>query len=151
LGGSSPYDQLLIDPNFLNDPDNMDLNILVEGIEKAIYLFENTTAGRSLGARFTSRLLPGCKHFQPRSREYFKCYIRRYSYANSHVCGTAAMGYSGSRNVVVDPELKVQGLANLRIIDASVIPVIQSTNTQAGTLMIAEKGARMLLEFWNTR
>ena len=47
---------------------------------------------------------------------------------------------------VVDPELRVFGISNLRVIDSSICPTIPSTNTNAPTLAIAEKGAAMVLE-----
>jgi choline dehydrogenase-like flavoprotein len=56
-----------------------------------------------------------------------------------HPAGTAAMG------TVVDAELRVKGLSALRVIDASVMPTITSGNTNAPTMMIAEKGAAMVL------
>jgi choline dehydrogenase-like flavoprotein len=61
-----------------------------------------------------------------------------------HPVGTAAMG--GGREAVVDARLRVHGVSGLRVIDASVMPTITSGNTNAPTMMIAEKGAAMLLE-----
>ena len=57
-----------------------------------------------------------------------------------HPVGTAAMGS------VVDHELRVTGMEGLRVIDASVMPTITSGNTNAPVMMIAEKGAEMVLK-----
>jgi choline dehydrogenase len=63
-----------------------------------------------------------------------------------HPVGTAKMGLAGDPMMVVDDRLRVAGLERLRIIDASVMPTITSGNTNAPTMMIAEKGAAMLRE-----
>lgn len=63
-----------------------------------------------------------------------------------HPVGTAKMGAAGDPLAVVDERLRVRGVGGLRVIDASVMPRITSGNTNSPTLMIAEKGAEMLLQ-----
>jgi choline dehydrogenase-like flavoprotein len=63
-----------------------------------------------------------------------------------HPIGTAKMGLASDPMAVVDGRLRVMGIERLRIIDASVMPTITSGNTNAPTMMIAEKGAAMLRE-----
>jgi choline dehydrogenase len=63
-----------------------------------------------------------------------------------HTVGTCKMGSSDDPLAVVDPQLRVRGIERLRVIDASVMPVITSGNTNAPVAMIAEKGARFVLK-----
>lgn len=80
LGGSSPYDNPIIEPNYLGDPGDRDFQALLDGVKKTLILMENTTTfGVKLGARFTNVRLPGCEHLKFRSDPYWECYIRRYS------------------------------------------------------------------------
>ncbi|MEI6722927.1 MAG: GMC oxidoreductase, partial [Betaproteobacteria bacterium] len=60
-----------------------------------------------------------------------------------HATGTCRMG--GDAQSVVDPQLRVRNVERLRVIDASVMPTVTSSNTNAATIMIAEKGASLLL------
>ncbi len=66
-------------------------------------------------------------------------WVRRASQTVYHPTSTCAMG------AVVDPELRVYGVEGLRVVDASVMPTVTRANTHAATIMIAEKGADMIL------
>ncbi len=70
---------------------------------------------------------------------------RHWGSTTYHVMGTCRMGPDSDPSAVVDDELRVKGLQNLRVIDASVMPQMLSANLNAATMMIAEKGSDMLL------
>jgi len=63
-----------------------------------------------------------------------------------HLVGTCTMGPADNKMAVVGPDLKVHGVQGLRVIDASVMPSVTSSNTCAATMMIGEKGSDMILE-----
>ncbi|MBS0376921.1 MAG: GMC family oxidoreductase N-terminal domain-containing protein [Proteobacteria bacterium] len=71
--------------------------------------------------------------------------FRRRSGSVFHASCTCAMG-SDPRTSVLDPRLRVRGVANLRVVDASAFPNVTSGNTHAPTIMLAEKGADLILE-----
>ena len=70
-------------------------------------------------------------------------YIKSKSETAYHPCGTLKMGTD--KKAVVDENLKIHGLENIRVVDASVIPEIPSANLNAPTLMIAEKASDLII------
>ncbi|MGY2343309.1 choline dehydrogenase [Pseudomonas sp. SDO5532_S415] len=86
-------------------------------------------------------LVPG-PHAQ--SDEALDAWARQVTETGYHASGTCKMGPSSDAEAVVDPQLRVHGLDGLRVVDASIMPVIVSGNTNAPTVMIAEKASDMI-------
>jgi choline dehydrogenase len=76
----------------------------------------------------------------PNDPDQIESFLRDHSDTEYHPVGTCKMGPVQDSMAVVDAELKVHGLQGLRVIDASVMPNLVSGNTNAPTIMIAEKG-----------
>jgi choline dehydrogenase-like flavoprotein len=85
LGGTSPYDAPIIDPNYLHD--YTDVQVLVEGVKATLQIIENSTAlGKDFDAKFTDVSLPGCEHLPFRSDSYWECFVRRSTVTLHHPC-----------------------------------------------------------------
>jgi choline dehydrogenase len=135
LASADPLDQPLIDPVYLSAP--ADLPQFVAGIQLLREIFHAKPLGDILGRE----LGPGS---ETRSEEEIAAYVRdRASGTLFHPVGTCKMGTD--ELAVVDPSLRVHGLDGLRVVDASIMPTLIGGNTNAPTIMIAEKAASMML------
>ncbi len=121
--------------NYLSDPGGEDLRTLVEGLK----ICRRICQGEPLDIYRGEELMPGAA---VQTDEELGEYIREYAATLYHPVGTCKMGHD--RMAVVDDELRVHGLEGLRVIDASVMPVVPRGNTNAPTIMIGEKGADLV-------
>ncbi|XP_015519990.1 glucose dehydrogenase [FAD, quinone] [Neodiprion lecontei] len=145
LKDANPRHHPIIVPNYFSDPH--DLDILVEGA-KIIYNLSQTPTMKRFGARPNSNKIPECAHFAFPSDDYWRCHAQHYTMTIYHPTSTCKMGPTDDRMAVVDPRLRVYGVHALRIVDASVMPNIVTGNTNAPTIMIAEKAADLIKEDW---
>ncbi|GLV38206.1 uncharacterized protein CBL_12852 [Carabus blaptoides fortunei] len=145
LRSASSYVAPVIEPRYFQDP--RDLQVLVEGA-KIAYEISQTEVMRGLNATLNKLRIPDCAEYELMTQEYLTCQARHYTLSIYHPVGTCKMGPQSDRGAVVDARLKVHGLKGLRIVDASIMPYIVSGNTNAPTIMIAEKAADMIKEDW---
>uniref|UniRef100_T1ILS9 Glucose-methanol-choline oxidoreductase N-terminal domain-containing protein n=1 Tax=Strigamia maritima TaxID=126957 RepID=T1ILS9_STRMM len=148
LQSKNPFDPPLLDPKYLTD--QQDVNVMVDGIKIAIALGLSEPF-QKYGVKLHDTLFPTCLHEKPYSDGYWGCVARTYTATIYHPVGTCKMGRSWDPLAVVDPHLRVYGVKNLRVIDASIMPLIVSGNTNAPSIMIGERGSDLVKEYWTKR
>ena len=134
LASPDPFAAPLIDPAFLAEPE--DVETLVAGFK----LTQRLMRAPSLRAHWTRELFGGDK---AKSDDEIRAFLRRRVNTVYHPVGTCAMG-PDPKTAVVDAKLRVHGAERLRVVDASVMPEVVAGNTNAPTIMIAEKAAEMM-------
>ncbi|XP_028030716.1 glucose dehydrogenase [FAD, quinone]-like [Bombyx mandarina] len=137
LATKIPYDKPRIYTGYYSNGEDLEKH--ARSVEDFLKIL-NTTLFRSVNAHVVDMHVPQCKFLPLGIHEYWKCHILNTASTEWHPSGTCAMGPTG----VVDERLRVRGVSGLRVVDASVIPIIPSANTNAPTIMIAENACDMI-------
>ncbi|MBO6758683.1 MAG: FAD-dependent oxidoreductase [Roseibium sp.] len=135
LQSADPAKAPLIDPNYLSDPNDREMSI------RGLKLTQDILAQGPLKKFIKAERLPGPG--VKTDDEYFN-FICEHSKTSHHPVGTCRMG--PDPNAVLDTRLRMNGIEGLRVADASIMPTIISSNTNAAAIMIGEKAADMIRE-----
>ena len=139
LASADPADHPDIRMNYYGDPYDMEIMIAV--LRKALDVVASWPTERPLGPLVVPRTIAARHDYQPGDAptdDMLEDLARHYSFTVYHLTSTCRIGS------VVDHRLRVNGVAGLRVADASVMPNVVSGNTNAPTIMIGEKAAEML-------
>jgi choline dehydrogenase-like flavoprotein len=136
LASADPGAKAAINANYLSDVESYDLKLLIEGARLSREIF----AAKAFDAYRGEEIVPGSA---VQNEADVVAFIRRKAETVYHPIGTCRMG--NDDDAVVDSELRVRGVSGLRVVDASVMPNLPGGNTNAPTIMIAEKAADFIL------
>lgn len=133
LRSADPAAPPVIDPNFLSEPD--DLKCSVEGVRKSVEIFNQPSMRKFVRAiRFPDDAV--------KTQADFEDYARQFGRTSYHPVSTCKMGTDAM--AVVDTQCRVHGLDGIRICDSSIMPSLIGSNTNAATIMIAEKASDLI-------
>lgn len=133
LQSDDPSKMPLIDPNYLSDPYDREMSI------RGLKLVQNILAQDALKPFILAERLPGPD--VQTEEDYFN-FICVHSKTSHHCAGTCRMG--NDNEAVLDTRLRFNGIEGLRVADASIMPTVNSSNTNAPSIMIGEKAADMI-------
>jgi len=139
LTSRDPQVKPALDFQYFTDPEDYDANVLVEGIKQA-RLIAQTEPFKSW---LLEEVAPGPL---VQSDAALNLYARKASHTVYHPAGTCKMGAPHDPLSVVDPHMKVIGLKNIRVIDASIFPTMISVNPMITVMMIGEKASDLILK-----
>ena len=137
LAHADPASAPLIDPNYWSDPHDKAMAL------KGLRLAREILRAPALRRYVQSEVLPGSR--LETDQELFE-YACANAKTDHHPVGTCRMGQENDPDSVVTPDLRLIGLQGLRVVDASVMPFVPSCNTNAPTIMVAEKAADMIIQ-----
>ncbi|XP_063420605.1 oxygen-dependent choline dehydrogenase-like [Mytilus trossulus] len=142
LKSADPFDHPIINPNYLQHPD--DVKILISAIRKSQQIV-STKALKEIDATLNAFDIDGiCDKDTFDSDSYWECMLRHLAVTVNHPVSTCRMGGFNDTTAVVDPQLRVRGIKGLRVADCSVVRRQVSGNTNAPCIMIGEKAADLI-------
>ncbi|CAL8130320.1 unnamed protein product [Orchesella dallaii] len=118
-----------------------DMDVMLEGIDFMFRLINSETM-KKYGAVYNGTKHPACGAHEFLSRDYWRCVLRQQVGSAYHGVGTCSLGS------VLDSKFRVNGISNLWVVDASVFPAPPNSNLNGPVMMIAEKAASDILQFW---
>ena len=136
LKSADPAQAVAIHANYLSDAEGHDIKVMLEGLRISQKILDQSPFDRFRG----ERIFPDVALDDDAALEAF---IRRKAETIYHPIGTCRMGKGA--DAVVDSELRVHGVNGLRVVDASIMPNLPTGNTNAPTIMIAERAADLIL------
>ncbi|XP_063697755.1 glucose dehydrogenase [FAD, quinone]-like [Culicoides brevitarsis] len=145
LKSKNPFDWPVMQPRFFEHPHDME--IMLQGAKMTVAVAESRPF-QKFNSKLFAKPYPGCENVPFRSDEYYKCLIVNYASSLQHQSGTCKMGPASDSSAVVDSELKVYGIKGLRVVDASIMPTIPASHTNAVVFMIGEKGSDLIKNHW---
>lgn len=131
--------------NYLDDPE--DIATMLRGI-RFLERLERTKTMRALNATLLHIPCDECDSYKYRSDAYWRCYIKYLGEGGFHHVGTLKMGPKSDRDACVNPRLLLYGVQNVRVADASIMPDVPRSNTNAPAIMIGERAADFIKEDW---
>ncbi|XP_018013934.1 glucose dehydrogenase [FAD, quinone] [Hyalella azteca] len=146
ITSADPADFPFINHNFYDHPDDVKLH--VKGV-KELNRIMSSEGMRKILAPQPDLTLKACAHLGNKTDGYWECYARHMALPNEHFCCTAKMAPPTDPMGVVSPRLSVRGVSGLRVVDASVMPEVVSTNTMATVYVIAEKASDIIKQDWS--
>jgi choline dehydrogenase len=135
LASTNPADKVRIEANYLSDPSGRDWQMMLECVRLSREIFAQPAFAPYRG----EELFPGA---EVRDEAGLRAFVAHKAESIYHPVGTCRMGADAGS--VVDPQLRVRGVSNLRVVDASVMPKLIGGNTNAPTIMIAERAADLI-------
>lgn len=145
LRTGNPLDDPVIQPNYFQD--RRDVLAMVESIRIVLSLMD-TRAMKKWDMRLEPTAYPECVSHAYGSDAYWACVVVTDTRPENHHTSSCKMGPADDPETVVDPELRVLGVPNLRVMDASVFPTGPNCNPIAPIIMVAEKGSDMVKRTW---